>query len=199
MLLTKFHIVPILTIVLLLVSCKTPQQMSVQDQQSLQENVRAQEQQIHSLQEQMNLLQFQMTQQKIGASKQMESEEKDVSETITEEFDTTQPIDSVTGTPPLKSRKTEKHDKKTQSSSVENVETNTKQQAVIQSDLQQVKNDSTANDVNINREKESQTETEQKNGLNWWQTTLCTIGGLCLLVLLIWLAIKIIKRYVKPF
>lgn len=147
----------------------------------------------------MNLLQFQMTQQKIGASKQMESEEKDVSETITEEFDTTQPIDSVTGTPPLKSRKTEKHDKKTQSSSVENVETNTKQQAVIQSDLQQVKNDSTANDVNINREKESQTETEQKNGLNWWQTTLCTIGGLCLLVLLIWLAIKIIKRYVKPF
>lgn len=199
MLLTKFHIALIPMIVLLLVSCKTPQQTTVQDQQSLQESVKEQEQQIHNLQLQMNLLRSQVDQQKTEANRHMESKANDVSETITEEFDTTQPVDSSTGTPPLKSRKTEKHDRKSQTTSTEKEETHTTQQATSQSDLQQSVMDSITNKTDIDREKENQSEAIQKTGLNWWQTTLCTIGGFCLLALLVWFAIKIIKRYVKPF
>ena len=197
--LTKFRIALILTTVLLLVSCKTPQQIAVQDQQHLQENVRAQEQQLHSLQQQVNLLQSQMTRQQTGANRRTENDESDVSETVTEEFDTTQPVDSATGTPPLKSRRTEKRDRKAQSVATETEETHTEQQTGQQLEIQHSAEDSITAQSDVEREKESRTNVKQKTGLNWWQTTLCTIGGACILAFLIWLAIKILKRYVKPF
>ena len=197
--LTKFRIVLGLMTALLLVSCKTPQQMAVQDQQYLQENVRAQEQQIHNLQQQVNLLQQQMIQQQTERNLQMENKTNDVSEIVTEVFDTTQPVDSTTGTPPLKKRVTEKHDQHSEVSTTETEKTKTEQQTSQHVDVHHEATDSITENSDVEREKKSRTDAKEKTGLNWWQTTLCTIGGACLLALLIWIGIKILKRYVKPF
>lgn len=140
-----------------------------------------------------------MTRQQTGTNRLTESDISDVSETITEEFDTTLPVDSTTGTPPLKSRVTEKHDRKAQTRSEENEQTHTEQQSAQVVEATQAEADSLTAESNTERETESRTKAKHKTGLNWWQTTLCTIGGFCLLALLVWLAIKIIKRYVKPF
>ena len=196
---TKSLIVLIPTIALSLASCKTPREIAVQAQQHLQENARVQEQQIHRLQDQLSLLQSQMTRQEEKTTRRTEGNENDVSETVIEEYDTSQPVDSNTGTPPLRIRRTEKRNRQAQAVSTETEATHTAQQTDRQWERHLAEQDSLTAQSNINRETKTETDTQQKTGLNWWQTTLCTIGGTCLLALILWLAIKILKRYLKPF
>lgn len=188
-----------LIVALCLASCRTPQQIALQEQQHLQENERVQEQQIHRLQEQVSLLQSQMIHQQQEMSRRMAIDAREVAQVITEEFDTTQPVDSNTGTPPLRIRRTEKRNRQAQAVSTETEAIHTAQQTDRQWERHLAEQDSLTAQSNINRETETETDTQQKTGLNWWQTTLCTIGGTCLLALILWLAIKILKRYLKPF
>lgn len=122
---------------------------------------------------------------------------REVAQVITEEFDTTHPVDTATGTPPLKSRRTEKRNRQAQSVATETARSRTEEQTERQWERYLAEQDSLTAQSNINRETETETDTQQKTGLNWWQTTLCTIGGTCLLALFIWLAIKILKRWWK--
>lgn len=124
---------------------------------------------------------------------------REVAQVITEEFDTTQPVDSNTGTPPLRIRRTEKRNRQAQAVSTETEAIHTAQQTDRQWEVQQAEQDSLTAQRNTVRETDSETDARQETGLNWWQTTLCTIGGICLLALILWLAIKILKRYLKPF
>lgn len=196
---TKSLIVLIPTIALSLASCKTPLEIAVQAQQHLQENARVQEQQIHRLQAQVSLLQSQMTHQEQETTRRTEANENDVSETVIEEFDTSLPVDTATGTPPLKSRRTERRDRQAQSVATETARSRTEEQTERQWEVQQAEQDSLTAQRNTVRKTDSETNTRQETGLTWWQTTLCTIGGICLLALILWLAIKILKRYLKPF
>ncbi|MGN0235824.1 MAG: hypothetical protein ACI4BD_05900 [Paludibacteraceae bacterium] len=140
-----------------------------------------------------------MIHQQQEANRRTEANESDVSEIVIEDFDTTLPVDSATGTPPLKSRRTERRDRQAQSVSTEAEHSHTEQHTERQWEARQAEQDSLTAQSNVERETESETDTRQETGLNWWQTTLCTIGGVCLLALLAWLAIKILKRYLKPF
>ena len=140
-----------------------------------------------------------MTRQEQETTRRTEANENDVSETVIEEFDTSQPVDTATGTPPLKSRRTEKREHKAQSVATETARSRTEEQTERQWEVQQAEQDSLTAQRNTVRKTDSETDTRQETGLNWWQTTLCTIGGICLLALILWLAIKILKRYLKPF
>ena len=140
-----------------------------------------------------------MTRQEEKTTRRTEGNENDVSETVIEEYDTSQPVDSNTGTPPLRIRRTEKRNRQAQAVSTETEATHTAQQTDRQWERHLAEQDSLTAQSNVNRETKTETDTQQKTGLNWWQTTLCTIGGTCLLALILWLAIKILKRYLKPF
>lgn len=140
-----------------------------------------------------------MTRQEQEITRRTEANENDVSETVIEEFDTSLPVDTATGTPPLKSRRTERRDRQAQSVATETARSRTEEQTERQWEVQQAEQDSLTAQRNTVRKTDSETNTRQETGLNWWQTTLCTIGGICLLALILWLAIKILKRYLKPF
>ena len=140
-----------------------------------------------------------MTRKEQETTRRTEANENDVSETVIEEFDTSLPVDTATGTPPLKSRRTERRDRQAQSVATETARSRTEEQTERQWERHLAEQDSLTAQSNINRETETETDTQQKIGLNWWQTTLCTIGGTCLLALILWLTIKILKRYLKPF
>ena len=196
---TKSLFVLIPTIVLSLASCRTAQQTAVAQQQSLRANAERQEQQIHRLQQQVSLLQSQMIHQQQEANRRTEANESDVSETVIEEYDTSLPVDSTAGTPPLKSRRTERRDRRCLSVSTEAEHRHTEQQTDRQWEVQQAEQDSLTAQSNVERETESETDTRQHTGLTWWQTTLCTLGATALIILLVWIALKILKRYLKPF
>lgn len=140
-----------------------------------------------------------MTRQEQETTRRTEANENDVSETVIEEFDTSLPVDTATGTPPLKSRRTERRDRQAQSVATETARSRTEEQTERQWEVQQAEQDSLTAQRNTVRKTDSETDARQETGLNWWQTTLCTIGGTCLIALILWLAIKILKRYLKPF
>lgn len=140
-----------------------------------------------------------MTRQEQETTRRTEANENDVSETVIEEFDTSLPVDTATGTPPLKSRRTERRDQQAQSVATETARSRTEEQTERQWEVQQAEQDSLTAQRNTVRKTDSETDARQETGLTWWQTTLCTIGGTCLLALILWLAIKILKRYLKPF
>lgn len=140
-----------------------------------------------------------MTRQEQETTRRTEANENDVSETVIEEFDTSLPVDTATGTPPLKSRRTERRDQQAQSVATETARSRTEEQTERQWEVQQAEQDSLTAQRNTVRKTDSETDARQETGLTWWQTTLCTIGGICLLALILWLAIKILKCYLKPF
>lgn len=102
--------------------------------------------------------------------------------TTIEEFDTSQPADPATGAPPLKRRVTQSRERTTDVA---------QEQKAAQTETESEK---TATDTNTTVSVEAQVETSEKQGLNAIQTTLLKIGGLAVLVLLVWLGWKIFKR-----
>lgn len=196
---TKSLFVLIPTIVLSLASCRTPQQTAVAQQQSLRANVERQEQMLRSLQTQMQQLQSLQLRQQMQTNRRTQTRDDDLSEIITEDFDTTQPVDTATGTPPLKSRRTEKRNRHAQTQTADAQEVQTEQNATRQTDLQHTGQHTATATQTARCHDETQTDTRQHTGLTWWQTTLCTLGATALLILLVWIALKILKRYFKPF
>lgn len=188
-----------LTTALSLASCKTPQQTAVQHRQLLRENAERQEQMLRRLQTQVEEIQARQMCQQTASNQRTQTRTDDLSEVITEEYDTTQPVDSATGTPPLKSRIIEKRNQRTQTQTAATQNTRTKQTDHRQSTMHHTEQDTATATETAQCHTDTQTDTQQHTGLNWWQTTLCTIGGTCLLALLLYLALKLLKRYIKPF
>lgn len=90
--------------------------------------------------------------------------------TVTREYDTTQPADTLTGKPPLKKETTQTRRKKTQG--MQNSSTNTQTQAQT----------SVSTQVQTETQAQTQTRTQVDTGLTGWQRLLCWSGGITLLL-----------------
>lgn len=112
-------------------------------------------------------------------------------ETTTEVFDTTLPVDSLTGTPPLKSRTTEHRRTKTQEQATASEQLDT--QSGSMQTTEQRHEEQTVTDTAI--EGDTHIEVEQRYGMNWLQKTLCYIGIAAIVLLLLWIAWRLLKRY----
>ena len=112
-------------------------------------------------------------------------------ETVTEVFDTSQPADSLTGEPPLKSRTTEHRRTaskvKEQASEINDVQSRSEQTTEQRYEGQTVTDTAIEGDTHI--------EVEQRYGMNWLQKTLCYIGIAAIVLLLLWIAWRLLKRY----
>lgn len=109
----------------------------------------------------------------------------------TEEFDTSQPTDTLTGTPPLKSRRTEtrrriSHEQE-QIAATSDLQGSTVQTLEAQSAEQTEEGERT--------DRSTETETEQRFGMTWAQRTLCNIGIAVLAGGVLWLVVRLLKRY----
>lgn len=111
----------------------------------------------------------------------------EATERITEIFDTTQPSDSTTGTPPLLSRITERSTAKSRSESLEHTE-------AIATDSTKASNSTAVtftDDDDISSETESHEETEtkchEKSREPWWLAGLKILGFLSVAGFVLWL------------
>lgn len=109
----------------------------------------------------------------------------------TEEFDTTQPTDTLTGTPPLKSRRTET--RRRISHVQEQIAATSDLQGSTVQTLEAQSAEQTEEGERIDRSTE--TETEQRFGMTWTQRTLCNIGIAVLAGGVLWLVVRLLKRY----
>lgn len=110
---------------------------------------------------------------------------------LTEEFDTSQPTDTLTGTPPLKSRRTEtrrriSHEQE-QIAATSDLQGSTVQTLEAQSAEQTEASERT--------DCSTETETEQRFGMTWAQKTLCNIGIAVIVGGVLWLVVRLLKRY----
>lgn len=111
--------------------------------------------------------------------------------TTTEEFDTSQPVDSLTGDPPLKARTVEH--RRTMSQQTEHAsETNDVQSGSVLS-AEQRHEAHTVTDTAI--ESDTHSEVEQRFGMTWLQKALCCIGIATLAAFLLRIAWRLLKRY----
>lgn len=116
--------------------------------------------------------------------------------TTMREFDTSKPIDAITGTPPIKREFTRAKRKVDTGRQVETsgLVTNDKRQANGQTNKQQT------NKTNLQQQNQQQDDTSarvntgEKRGLNTMQQLLCTLGGLFIFGALVWLGWKF-KRH----
>ncbi len=110
-------------------------------------------------------------------------------EIITEIYDTTQPVDPATGTPPLKERTTQTRRRIEQTRQTVDTE-----QAVLTAST--TENTTVIQDeTHTRQETDTAVEATEKKGLNWLQRTLCVVGLLALL----YIGIRLLLTYFKPF
>lgn len=109
----------------------------------------------------------------------------------TEEFDTSQPTDTLTGTPPLKSRRTEIR-RRISHEQEQTVATSDLQGSTVQT-LEAQSAEQAEESERIDRSAE--TEIEQRFGMTWAQRTLCNIGIVVLAGAILWLVARILKRH----
>lgn len=115
--------------------------------------------------------------------------------TVTEEFDTSLPVDSTTGTPPVKKRSTEQRRRATQQVDSNTVVSDTRSISTVELECQD--NGTLATDTTADIETEL--KTDERFGMSWIQKTFFYLGIAALICFLLWIAWKILKRYLKPF
>ena len=125
----------------------------------------------------------------VTIDRQLDADEEIVA--TTEEFDTSQPTDTLTGTPPLKSRRTEtrrriSHEQE-QTAATNDLQGSTVQTIEAQSAEQAEESERT--------DCRTETETEERFGMTWAQRTLCNIGIAVLAGAVLWLVVRLLKRY----
>lgn len=121
--------------------------------------------------------------------------------TTTREYDTDKPVDPATGTPPLKRETTQTRRKVDAGRQEQTTSRTTDQQHDVTADVTKEQTVGTTVQGNSQHRGDTVTEvkTTEKRGLNTIQKVLCAIGGLTILVGLAWVAIKLKKRFYKPF
>lgn len=105
-------------------------------------------------------------------------------EVVTEvvEFDTTQPVDSLTGTPPVK--RAIRQTRRTAATARQDVRADT--EAVTKATV-----DTT---VAVKEETTNFTQEQSRRGLNGWQQVLCYTGAAAIVALILWLVGRRLKR-----
>lgn len=125
----------------------------------------------------------------VSSSTDLAEDEQVTTEVI--EYDTTQPTDSTTGTPPIKSRMTQTRNRTAHS----NKATQAQRQEATEGRLQQETVTQQAKIADTQVTTDVQVVDTTKRGLSWWQKTLCIVGLSALLYLSVRLFIKIRTRF----
>lgn len=125
---------------------------------------------------------------------QRDSDEEIV--TTIREYDTSQPTDTVTGTPPLKREITQTRRKVDTERQTQTAGQTTERQRETDTRVEVQQTDTTALHDNSQQQETAavQTETREKRGASTWQRILRTLGGLAVLAALVWLGWRL-KRY----
>lgn len=125
----------------------------------------------------------------LSTSSDLAEDEQVTTEII--EYDTTQPTDSATGTPPVKSRTKQTRSRTAHASSTTQAQQETAGE--MQSRQETATEQTRTTDTQVTAD--VQVVDEQKRGLSWWQKTLCIVGMAALLYLSVRLFIKIRTRF----
>ena len=192
MLLTKFHPALILPIALFLVSCSVSRNLTSQTQ--TREQIKALHEEVGRLEQNLLSMRTEIQELEFRRNRQSDRTDTEVVETVAETFDTDKPTDPETGTPPLKSRTTERRGNHSTSTVNERTELETSSRTEAR--------DSSRAEVasGLSEALESKTESKEdfrevaaKKSLTWGQKTLmyCGIGALLLAVA--WIVFKLYK------
>lgn len=121
----------------------------------------------------------------------------EATERVTEIFDTTQPPDSTTGTPPLAARIRERQEAKSRSDSRAAVETAKSDSTAA--DIKAAASTDTAEATQTEAETsgESETENREKRGTSVGVTIAATLGGLLIAGFFIWLLATVAGAIIK--
>lgn len=109
------------------------------------------------------------------------AKDEEVTTEVTE-FDTSLPVDPATGTPPVKRRSTQTR------------RTTTQARQETASEHQSVARQNTDSSADERSEAIVVTETDDRRGMNSVQRTLCTVGIVAIVLLVLWLLRRHFKR-----
>ncbi|MEG1673220.1 MAG: hypothetical protein RR298_06850 [Alistipes sp.] len=117
--------------------------------------------------------------------------------TTIKEYDTSQPTDATTGTPPLKKETTQRRRKADTGKQKQTAEQTTdhQQQTAGQTTKEQATNTALQAQQQQHSDADIQVKTDEKRGLNTFQQILCGLGLLVIVGALIWLGWKLKRRF----
>lgn len=121
----------------------------------------------------------------------------EATERVTEIFDTTQPPDSTTGTPPLAARIRERHEAKSRSDSRAKVEAAKGDSTATECEAHSRTDTADATQTEAETSGESATENREKRGASVGVTIAATLGGLLIAGFFIWLLATVAGAIIK--
>ena len=148
-----------------------------------------------AIEQQLRTMQSDSVRQILSEDAVMSLREDEEVITVTEEFDTSQPVDTTTGTPPIKKRSTEQRRRATQQQDSTKIVSDIRSISTVELECQE-KGDLTTDTV---ADIETEIKTDERFGMSWIQKTFFYLGIAALICFLLWIAWKILKRYLKPF
>lgn len=172
---TKYPLALIPPIVLCLTSCSVFRNQSRQTQ--TREEIRSLSEKVGNLEQSFRSVETEIRQLNLDASRRTDCLEVADVETVRETFDTDKPTDPATGTPPLKSRETQRRAARSATTvsesariaAAEKAETRDSSRTVMDSLQSETAESLTESSEDIREE-------AQKKGLSWWQKTLMYTG-----------------------
>lgn len=181
---TKYPLALIPPIVLCLTSCSVFRNQSRQTQ--TREEIRSLSEKVGNLEQSFQSVETEIRQLNLDASRRTDCLEAADVETVTETFDTDKPTDPATGTPPLKSRETQRRAARSATTvcesariaAAEKAETRDSSRTVMDSLLSETSESLTESSEDIREE-------AQKKGLSWWQKILMYTGAAAILLAVI--------------
>ena len=192
MLLNKYHRALILPIALFLVSCSAGRNLTSHSRN--REETKALAEEVGRLEESILSIRTEIRQLGLESVRKTDLSETETVETVTENFDTDKPTDPETGTPPLKSRTTERRGNHSTSTVNERTELETSSRTEAR--------DSSRAEVasGLSEALESKTESKEdfreeaaKKSLTWGQKTLMYCGIGAILFAVAWIFLKLYK------
>lgn len=177
-----------LTIVLSAMSCASPRKaMSEQRSQTHSSQSETTSGETH-LQDSAAMRTERLLNEWLAAWLQREETRDEATERVTEIFDTTQPPDSVTGTPPLSARIRERHETRSQSDSRAKVETAKSDSTATECEAHSRTDEATQTDIEAETSGESEAESREEKGADKtlvWVSIALSLVSLAVIAIII--------------
>ena len=144
---------------------------------------------------------FGMIEERLRELRQTTSRSDETVERVVEIFDTSQPTDTATGTPPLLSRTKERRSTQNQTDSREQTEATATGHIVADIDSHKTEEAEASRESNEQRQTATDEKSREEKGRSWWVVVLATLGATAITGFLVWLVftvIKAIKRFLNP-
>lgn len=193
--LTKYHLALTPLIVLCLASCSVSRNLTQQTQ--TKEEIRVLSEKVVSLEQSLLSVRTEIKHLDIDSSKQADRSEVTEVETVKETFDTDKPTDPVTGTPPLKSRETQRLETRTTATVKSSAQIASNVKTEIRDSIRTVVDSLQTETVETMAESKADIWEEtpaSKKGLTWLQKTLIYCGAGAILLGII----RVLIKYYKP-